>query len=192
MRRPSVLIIAAAVVAALQIGFLAWTISTRASVLRDGREVVLKVEPIDPRDLLRGDYVTLGYEMSRLRAALFQPPPAADADSSPRSVWVALRKGDDNLFHPVKAAFDRSALTGLAADDVVVRGETSNWPGVGGDVFVQYGLERFYLPEGAGKQIEQDMRQRSFFVVAAVAADGAAQIKAFRDGETTLFEEPYY
>ena len=26
-------------------------------ILRDGREITLKVEPVDPRDLLRGDYV---------------------------------------------------------------------------------------------------------------------------------------
>ena len=53
------LIPAAIAVAALQIGFLSWNIASRASVLRNGQEVLLKVEPIDPRDLLRGDYVRL-------------------------------------------------------------------------------------------------------------------------------------
>ena len=34
--------------------------------LRTGTEVMLKTVPIDPRDLFRGDYVTLNYEISTL------------------------------------------------------------------------------------------------------------------------------
>ena len=48
-----------------QIAFLSWMIAGRAAILRDGREVLLKVEPVDPRDLLRGDYVVLTYEITR-------------------------------------------------------------------------------------------------------------------------------
>lgn len=190
--RPAWLLISAAVVAALQIGFLSWTISGRASVLRDGREVLLKVQPIDPRDLLRGDYVILGYDISNLQVSLFANPGAGDPDYSAKPVWVVLRKGTDGVFHPASAALDRPELKDIQPDDVVIRGTTNGWPASGGPVFVQYGLERFYLPEGEGKQIENDMRERPFFVVASVTDDGTAQIKAFKDGETTLFEEPYY
>ena len=190
--RPAWLLISAAVVAALQIGFLSWTISGRASVLRDGREVLLQVQPIDPRDLLRGDFVILGYDISNLQVSLFANPPSGDPDSSEKPVWVVLRKGADGVFHPASAALDRLELKDIQPDDVVIRGTTNGWPASGGPVFVQYGLERFYLPEGEGKQIENDMRERPFFVVASVTDDGTAQIKAFKDGETTLFEEPYY
>ena len=62
MKRAGKLIAAAAAVAVLQVGFLSWMIAGRAAVLRDGAEVLLKVQPIDPRDLLRGDYVRLGYD----------------------------------------------------------------------------------------------------------------------------------
>jgi uncharacterized membrane-anchored protein len=55
-------ILMAVLVAVIQIGFLGWSIMGRAAILREGREVLLKVEPVDPRDLLRGDYVRLGYE----------------------------------------------------------------------------------------------------------------------------------
>lgn len=192
MRRSSILILGAVIIAVLQIGFLAWTITTRAAVLRDGREVLLKVEPIDPRDLLRGDYVVLSYDISRLKPGLFGKLPDGNPDYTRRTIWVALRKGPDNLFQPVKAALTRKELGDLAGDDVVIRGETREWPNNDYDIFANYGIERFYLPEGEGKQIEQDMRQRPFFVVASVDADGTAQIKAFKDGETTLFEEPYY
>jgi len=34
--------------------------------LRTGTEMILRIEPVDPRDLFRGDYVTLNYEISTL------------------------------------------------------------------------------------------------------------------------------
>ena len=46
------LLAVAALLAVAQIGFLFWMIAGRAAILRDGRDVLLKVEPIDPRDLL--------------------------------------------------------------------------------------------------------------------------------------------
>ena len=66
MRTLNRTIIAALVVALAQIGFLGWIIAGRAAVLRDGREITLKIEPVDPNDLLRGDYVSLFYEISRV------------------------------------------------------------------------------------------------------------------------------
>ena len=76
------LVIAALVLAVAQIGFLSWFIVARAAVLRDGREVVLKVEPIDPRDLLRGDYVWLRYEVSSVPASLVTNMPLQAATCS--------------------------------------------------------------------------------------------------------------
>ena len=71
-------ILLAVLVAALQVGFLGWMIAGRAAILRDGAEALLKVEPIDPRDLLRGDYVRLGYEISRITARLVTNLPAGE------------------------------------------------------------------------------------------------------------------
>ena len=50
------LLLAAALLAVAQIAFLSWMIAGRAAILRDGQEVLLKVEPIDPRDFLRRFY----------------------------------------------------------------------------------------------------------------------------------------
>ena len=70
------LVVSSLVLALLQIGFLGWIIAGRAAVLRNGTEVLLKVEPVDPRDLLRGDYVSLGYEISRIPVKLIADMPA--------------------------------------------------------------------------------------------------------------------
>lgn len=190
MTRTGKLVAAAAAVAILQTGFLSWMIAGRAAVLRDGAEVLLKVQPIDPRDLLRGDYVRLGYDISRLPASVFVPPRSQQSDNQDRSVWVLLKPGADGVYQAANAAIDREALP--EAGGVVIHGSINHSPGLDGEVWVTYGIERFYLPEGEGKPVERDMRERPFFVVAAVAEDGTAQIKRFLDGDKVLYEEPFY
>jgi uncharacterized membrane-anchored protein len=185
------LILSALAVSLLQIGFLTWTIAGRAAVLRDGREVLLQVQPIDPRDLLRGDYVILGYGFTQLPRTLF-PASVTDADfEAGRAVYVQLKPGEGGVHTASAAAFDRAALAG---DDPVIRGTLSYAQGGEGGLgaVVDYGIERFYLPEGDGKDIERDMRERPFHVVVALGPDGAAQVKRFLDGQTVLYEEPYY
>ncbi len=192
MKPPRLLLVGALVISVLQIGFLSWSIAGRAALLRNGAEVLLKVQPVDPRDLLRGDYVRLGYEISSVPAALFVPAISGDPDYVERPVWVLLRPGADGVFAAQAAAFDREALPAPAAGEVVIAGTVDGSPGTGGSASVSYGIERFYLPEGEGRPIEVDMRTRPFFVVAAVGDSGAAQIKRFLDGTTVLFEEPLY
>ncbi len=187
------LILAAAVVAALQIGFLLSMIAGRAAVLRSGQEVVLAVEPVDPRDLLRGDYVILGYNISRVPAGLFPGMPAESAGEDDRTVFVRLKADADGVFQPIAASFDERTQPAPAPGEIDIRGSThSRWSPGTAFVAVRYGIERFYVPEGEGREIERDMRQRSFRMKVAVAADGTAQIKSFHDGETMLYAEPLY
>src|SRR5215210_1183022 len=52
--------------AAAQIMILLGMIALRAIPLVTGQTVLVRVEPVDPRDLFRGDYVILSYEFSRV------------------------------------------------------------------------------------------------------------------------------
>lgn len=184
---------AALLVALLQIGFLASMIVGRAAVLRDGREVVLAVEPVDPRDLLRGDYVTLSYNISRLPASLFSEPPAEEGEEERRTVFVRLKPDEDGVFQPVAARYGQKPEGAPAKDEVDIRGTTrSRWDGGLHSMALRYGIERFYVPEGEGRAIESDLRERAFRMKVAVAKDGTAQIKSFHDGETMLYAEPLY
>ena len=192
MNPSRLLLVGAVLISALQIGFLSWNIAGRAAVLRNGQEVLLQVQPVDPRDLLRGDYVRLGYDIATIPAALFVPPLTGDGDYEAHPVWVLLHKQDDGFFAVKSAAFDRAALPAPESGEVVIHGVAAGRPYAGSSTTVDYGLERFYLPEGEGRPIEIDMRTRPFAVVAAVADDGSAQIKRFLDGTTVLFEEPLY
>jgi len=186
-------VIAALVVALAQIGFLGWIIAGRAAVLRDGREITLKIEPIDPNDLLRGDYVSLFYEISRISVRQITNLPSEEYLSADRTLYVRVKKGGDNYWHPVSATFDEPA-SAPGPDEADVRGFVGKgWNiGPGTSLDPEYGIERFYLPEGEGMDIQQDMRRRAFGVRLAVSSDGAAQIKALLDGDKQLYEEPLY
>ncbi len=185
--------LAAALVAAGQIAVLGWMIEGRASILRDGRDVLLQVRPIDPRDLLRGDYVVLGYDISQLPITIFEAPPQGEGEERPYTVYVRLKPGSNGLHEAVAARYGAPPSAARAEDEIDIRGLAwQPWRAIDATIGVNYGLERFYLPEGAGRAIETDMRERPFRVRAAVADDGSAVIRQFLDGETAVFEEPWY
>jgi len=187
------LLISALVLALVQVGFLTWIIASRAMILRYGQEVLLKVEPIDPRDLLRGDYVSLGYEISNVPARLVVN--RGDASSSMEGpIHVRLKKGADGFWHPASAALAPGFADAPADGEVDVLGTvSSSWTQDEEEVLrVDYGIGRYYLPEGEGRPIEHDMRVRSFGILAAVGKDGTLQIKALMDGNKMLFSEPLY
>ena len=187
-------IIAALIVALAQIGLLGWIIAGRAAVLRDGREIVLNIEPVDPHDLLRGDYVSLFYEISRIPVSQITNLPQEAYTSTERSLYVRVRKGSDNYWHPVSATFDAPLNTAPGPEEADVKGIVGQgWDiSPGTSVNPDYGIDRFYVPEGEGIAIQDDMRVKPFGVRVALAEDGTPQIKALLDGDTVLYEEPLY
>lgn len=188
------LILAAVVVAIAQIGFLVSMITGRAMVLRDGEEIVLSVEPVDPRDLLRGDYVILSYNISSLPRSLFAATLPEEAGRNEDVViFVRLKPDADGIFQPVAARYGEKLEAAPSEGEIDIRGQTERrWSRSGEFIFVDYGIERFYVPEGEGREIESNLRERSFRMKVAVGSDGTAQIKSFHDGDKLLYAEPLY
>lgn len=192
-RRSLLVLLAAVVVAAAQIGFLFSMIAGRAAILRSGTEIVLEVRPIDPRDLLRGDYVVLGYNISSVPVALFAELPAEEDRRREKTVFVRLAPGEDGVWQALAARYDEPPAQDLGEGEVDIRGTTrGTWRMGGQSIDVNYGIERFYVPEGEGRAIEQGLGERTFRMTVAVGRGGAAQIKSFHDGDTLLYAEPYY
>jgi hypothetical protein len=120
--------------------------------------------------------------------------PAGKFSSDDTSIVVRLKKGADGYWTPTTAWFGK-APTPAAADEADILGHVAEgWDlrSEGMTIAPDYGIERFYLPEGEGIAIQDDMRVRPFGIRLALASDGTAQIKALVDGDKTLFEEPLY
>src|SRR4029077_13511649 len=106
--------IAAIVVALLQTIVLGYWIESRAAILAYGTDVLLKTAPVDPRDLLRGDYVTLNYDISRVPLATLVGTRPENAAS--RVLFVRLQRGQDGFWSVVESSFSPLA----AKQDTVI------------------------------------------------------------------------
>ncbi len=162
-------------VLALQSAWILGTSITQELALRGGRLILLETRPVDPRDLLRGDYVTLGYKIGDVPTNLFAPPITGTL-SSGQTVYVALAKRGE--FYEVV----RASLEPLTAEqgEVVMKGRNDLrrwWSAQTNSVHLEYGLERYYVREGTGNP------HGKLTVQAAVPSSGNAVIKqVFVDG----------
>jgi uncharacterized membrane-anchored protein len=140
-----------ALVAAQAIFLLAWA-GWHEHVRSSAPVVLLKTKPVDPRDLLRGDSMILGYEIADVKL------PEADGATE---YWVVLEKRGGH-HAAVRASVDEPTL---APGQIAVRG-TRDWRGL------EFGIEHYYVPEGKGTP-----RFKTLEVEAAVSPAGNLYIK---------------
>ncbi|MCC6918340.1 MAG: GDYXXLXY domain-containing protein [Alphaproteobacteria bacterium] len=169
---------------ALMTALVAWMIAERMIVLAGGREIVVAVEPVDPRDLFRGDYVRLAYPFTRIDAAKVQglsDRPPTDGDEP---IYVVLRPEGGRY------VLDHAALTPptLTGDQVMLLG---TWHGRSdpGAIFVRYGIEQYFVPQGHGRAIETATGEHRTDIVLAVTDEGTAAIKALRIDGKEVYRE---
>ncbi len=161
-------------VLALQTAWILGTTFVQERALASGTLVLLETRPVDPRDLLRGDYVTLNYKISTVPLSLFSPAPA-DTLEPGQTVYVALEPRGQ--FHEVVMASTKPIAS--AAGQVVLKGHKRAWwsDPPASTVQVEYGLERYYVREGTGNP------RGKITVRVAVPTSGQARIKeVFVDG----------
>jgi uncharacterized membrane-anchored protein len=173
-------------VALVQSAVLFEMIHARDRMLKSGREVTLAVRPLDPRDMLRGNYVTLGYDISSLTKSGTESDPDflgftkggdvfVTLSPKPEGGWAETHVGD---VYPSK----------VAPGDVVLKGRVqSTWTpqgNAGTTVNVRYGIEQYFIPEGTGPELEAKVRDHKIEAIVAVGADGTAVLKGLViDGE---------
>ncbi len=140
-----------------------------------GFEILLKSAPVDPRDLLRGDYVILAYEAQTVRQSLLAPsyrqPQPGD------EVFVVLRKTGD-YWTPAGLSPASGGAPEVEPGAVFLRGTVESAT-TASTIRVSYAnLERFYVPEGTGN-FPSGTRPD---VVVVVDANGDARIKRLEIG----------
>jgi uncharacterized membrane-anchored protein len=181
--------IALAVVAALQTAVLAWMIIDRTILIKTGKEIVLPVRPVDPRDLFRGQYVRLGYDVSSVPLRLVEGPrPVGNA-----AFYVTLEAQEGGGWMPVRLTASRPRETG--PKQIVLKARTFfRFPTVeqnsSGTVQVRYGIESYFVPEGEGPRLEEMARDKKLAVLVAVDGKGNAALKGIViDGKLQYSEQ---
>lgn len=176
----------------LQVALLGWMIADRALLLINGREIRLAVIPVDPRDLFRGDYVILSYDISRIESP---EVPTEAAINWGDTVYVTIEDGADGwratAISPVQpngGTFLRGTATSISSES------GGDCPPIVGCMtyLVDYNLEQFFVPEGTGREIENLRNDQRVSVDVALADDGRAALKRLLVDGAVRFEEGLY
>ena len=173
------------VAVAAQLLVLASMAGEREWIFRTGQVVYLRTAPIDPRDLFRGDFVRLQYEINSVRREDRDATIAATADRRRRHevVYTRLRPAGEGLYEAAGTSARRPG------DGLFLRGRTEDgwrmgWRG-GNHFLVKYGIEQLFVEQGSGLAIEKrrgarDALQVPMEVEVAVASSGTAVIRGYR------------
>ena len=177
-------IVAALIVVALQVGLLGYMVYERESTLRYGEVVYLRTMPVDPRDPFRGDYVVLNYEINRLPLELVD-----------KSVRDKKGKGGTKVYATLRTdARGVAQVTGVHSDPpssgLFIRGRLpprNDWRWNTGQhqIAIEYGVEKLFVPQGKGLEIEQQRGTRNDWqtameVAVTVNRAGTAVIRDYR------------
>lgn len=188
-----------ALVVLAQAAVLVHMIAGREMLLANGRQIDLKVVPVDPRDLFRGDYVTLGYEISAI-------PVTNIVGSVKTGQRVFVRLARTEAGWEARSVGHERPAKGPTHDDVVLAAhvvhaprETATVSGPGAAsgrsearVVLRYGIEKFFVPEGEGREIEQQVTAKDVVAHIAVGDDGTAAIRALTVAGRRYENEPLF
>lgn len=175
MKRPWVL--AAAVLQFLALGYLA---GEREWILHLGRTVWLRTAPLDPRDVMRGDYVRLEYEAARVPRALWRggltnSPQNPEARFPQTLVYAGLQVGPDGLAEVVSLS-DVKPREGL-----FLRGRLDSGIGWSDARRVRFGLEAYFMEQGRAQELEDERRTGvPLRMEVAVSRNGVGVLKGYR------------
>ena len=133
-----------------------------------GKHIVLATNPVDPRDLLHGDFVRLRYAISEMPLGLWHGP---EPPRRRQGVFLLLASGPDSLSTAVGVyptaptpAPNQAVLRAWVTD--VYRGSFA----------LRFNLERYYVPEGSGLRYEKAGRLHPLRVHVSIAPWGQARI----------------
>lgn len=180
----------AAIITAIlaQVLILAWMAGQREWILRTAPRIWLRTAPLDPRDLFRGDYVTLRYDIAAIGAEKFGPALRdriaairAEEKGSGESgqelvIFTALRPGDGGVMTVAQADLAPPASGPFIKGRIRKRAMRSE-PLTG----VAYGIDAFFVEQGRGRALEQAPEGKGRLEMeVALGKDGTAMLTGYR------------
>ncbi len=140
----------------LQVLVILAIIIFKLSVLSGGTEVFLRIEPVDPRDMLRGDYATFQYSsISNIDSYIAREQQIRNGDT----VYVVLYQNGQywtaRTMQKTKPDEGEIFLKGkVASGGEEVQSDIMPYQQFnrsGARFHVVYGIEEYFIPEGKGR-----------------------------------------
>ncbi|MES0879768.1 GDYXXLXY domain-containing protein [Roseibium sp. SCP14] len=148
------------ILALVQLLLVSIPLVDRLQVQMNGIVVPMELVPVDPRDLLRGDYVIINLAISRVSKDV----PGSETVEAGDPVYVGLISEGKGPVRPHTVSRLREG-----AGELAIAGTVRTVA----DEFIQvdYGIDAFFLPEGEGLAIERMDKSRVLLEV-AIDEDG--------------------
>ncbi len=156
------------VVALAQMGVLGSMIVVDSLPYALGETIRLKVMPVDPRDMFRGDYSILSYDFTRLDQ---RKVVGLDGDNKHywdhrgREVFIVLEKDAERDVWTTK-----EITTTRPSSGTYLTGVLNGWR-------VDCGIEAYYVQEGRGRQIDEAVRGGREVEAEVAVWQGKAKLK---------------
>jgi uncharacterized membrane-anchored protein len=148
-----------------------------------GEEIILRTRPVDPREILRGNYVALDYEVEKVHLPDL-PAPVDPSGWKQGDILYLMLRPDGVSWKPV--GLSRQHVKGEPGDVALLAkylrredyaGVTEPGKNMPVDILLDIGVDHYYAAEKAAKQIEADAREAPLDVILSVGGDGHAAIK---------------
>jgi uncharacterized membrane-anchored protein len=165
----------------MQVLVLVYMAGEREYIVRNGKIIYLRTAPIDPRDLFRGDYVRLNYEISSIPASDLPGGDAANLIKGEK-VYVSLKEASNGLYE-LERVGKKAPRTGVY---LVGRSPHAyQYRRFGYPLMLNYGIEAYFVQQGKGREIEKRLGSRNQVQIPlemqiAVSGNGKAVIKGHR------------
>jgi len=127
---------------------LAMTIKPQATVIF-GQEIILETKAYDPTDLFRGDYVAINFAISDIPKSMVDLP--IDKVNN-KNLFVSLKQ--EGKYYVVGQVSETKPKQG-----VYLKGkfqEVYNGINGAGDFRVDYSMDKYFVEQGSGKDLEQE------------------------------------
>lgn len=165
-----------------------WVIKNEI-ILHNGREILLKTIPVDPSDILMGDYVILNYEIGQI-----------NLNDGSNYAQVIGKSGQKKYVSTGKYELNKPIYTELSIDKnnvayieniydkkpnnnhLYLKGKMSKcdtiFPFWKNGTCIKYGIESYYVKEKTGLELEKNLRNGTLVKV-SVDKNGNAKVKGF-------------
>ena len=179
----------------LQLGVLAGELLVAVYPRWVGEPLRVQVQPVDPRDLFRGNYARLGYRFNRVSQALWNGDHTLRRE---QTVYVSLHQDDQGVWQAVAISETpppsghflrgrlRSAMS-APAQRVINKLGQPQWrvPAGPGDYLIEYGIEAWFAPKDKAQALQRQLRHGAWATLYVADNGRAALVKVEADASDT-------
>jgi len=161
-----------------QLAILSFMVLNSYTVILWGEKIVLQVIPVDPHSLFQGEYVMLGYEINQLDLTKIEHDLDPDKITHQERIYLALEPQNDTWI-PVMVTKtkdkvkDKLYLQGrvlyMSPSPIDEKKEwTPDYQPTLTQLHAEWGIEQYFVPEGQGKQIEEQVQKGIIYAEVSV------------------------